>query len=346
MSSSNPFDDGDSNPFFDTVKIQSPINEEDVFGGKAADEPASTSSGSAPMPAMALPKGSTFSSNSAVIQNEDDDESKPINFDDEQSKGREREMQNVGFTDKAVDTAANLLLEDDGSGESGEGGKRQKRKWYNFWRPSFYRPYFDVDTKDVLRRCLAGLVPIGKPFFERVEGNSDLYGPFWITTTILLFLAISSNFAEYLAYYNEGAGQYWQANFYKVSIAAAVFYAFLVGLPIILWALQRFLCKAKLTFMQILCVYGYSMTAFLIVTPACIAPFEWVRWMVILLACVLSCVCNIVALFKALKHDMAKGIIVIVVAVLFQVGLTLTYKLYFFAKISVPTSFSSSKHQE
>ena len=320
-----------------------------MFGGKDADEPtvSATGGGGAPMPEMAVPEGArtttTTSSGAVVFDGDDsDDESKPINFDDEQSRGKGREMREVGITEKAVDAAAGLLLNSGDDSAAGEGRKRPKRKWYNFWRPSFYQPYFDVDTKDVFARCFAGLVPFGKPFFERVQGNPDLYGPFWVTTTVLFLLAICSNFAEYIAYWWEDVSEHWTYDFYKVSVAAAVFYAFLIFVPIILWALQRFLARAKLTYIQVACVYGYSLTAFLIATPFCIAPIEWIRWIVILLACVISCACNIVALFKALRHDVAKGIVVIVVAVVFQAGLALTYKLYFFSEVEVPASFSSS----
>jgi len=354
MSSSNPFDDVDQNPFFDTVK-ENPINEDVVFGGGNADEPEPTEGAfsGAPVPDMAVPSGSispkssSTPSNSAILFGMDDsaDETKPINFDDEQSKQKSgSKNKDLSLTDKAVSAAANLLFEsDDGEGKGEGENQKPKRKWYDFWKPSFYQPYFDVDTKDVLMRCFVGLVPIGKPFFERVQGNPDVYGPFWVTTTILFLLAISSNFAEYIAYHNQGVSQHWEPDFFKVCIAAAVFYAYLILLPIIIWALQRFLAKAKNTYIQVLCVYGYSMTAFLVVTPFCIFPYEWVRWAVIILACVVSCVCFSVALFRSLKQDMVKGVIVIVVALVFQAALALTYKVYFFSKIEVPTSFSSSQ---
>jgi len=366
MSSSNPFNDvDDSNPFFETTKVKSAINEDDVFGGQSADEPIEdVRGGRAPMPDMAVPTGGA-TSNSALLfaygdndkpndEEEEADERKPIDFDDEQAKAKaakgikepqEREMKHVTFTDKAVGAAANLLFNADNDGEEGEGGEgeggRPHRKWYNFWKPSFYQPYFDVDTMDVLRRCLAGLIPVGKPFFERVQGNPDLYGPFWVTTTVLFLLAISSNFAEYIAYWLDGVETHWTYDFYKISIAAAVFYGFLGLVPLIIWALSRFLVKAKLTLIQIYCVYGYSLTAFLVATPFCIAPFEWVRYVVIILACILSCVCLIVAFIKALQHDLAKGIVVIIVSLLLHIALALTYKIYFFSEVVVPSSFSS-----
>jgi len=363
MNDSNPFEEDGSNPFFETTKVKSVIDEDVVFGGQNADEPIDDLGGSGGAPAAGSSPAATTSttSNSALLfsfddnggsGNKEDDEAKPINFDDESAKAADASSSSQGevnFEDKAVGTASKLLFEendDDNEAQGEEGGsgpgKRPRRKWYNFWKPSFYQPYFDVDTRDVLRRCLAGLIPAGKPFFERVQGNPDFYGPFWITTTVLFLLAICSNFAEYIAYWLQNAASHWKYDFAKVSIGAAVFYGFLILVPLLIWVLQRFVVKAKLTPIQIYCVYGYSFTAFLIATPFCIAPIEWVRYLVIIAACVISCICIVVSFVKAFQHDLTKGIIVIVVALLLHVALSITYKVYFFSRVAVPESFSSS----
>ena len=41
----------------------------------------------------------------------------------------------------------------------------------------------DVDTTEVLRRCTATIYPRAN-FLDVLEGNPDLYGPFWIATTV------------------------------------------------------------------------------------------------------------------------------------------------------------------
>lgn len=336
---------------------------------------------SAPMPAMALPTGAppptstvgattttttttttsgAGSSNSALLFANDEpaDDVEPVDFDAVQEKAPKKGKKGrksaavkaqESFTDKAADLLFGGNDGDDGDGDgdgaegAGEGGaKKTRRRWYDFWKPSFYRPYFDVDTRDVLARCLAGLMPVGKPFFERVEGNPDLYGPFWVTTTILFLLGIASNFAEYIAYWWAGAGEHWTYNFYKISIAAAVFYVFIGVAPVLVWLLQRFVAKGKLAAIQVYCLYGYSLTAFLVATPFCIAPVEWVRWLVIMLACVVSCTSLVVAFVRAFSHDISRGLIVIGVAVLLHVILAFTYKIYFFARIRVPASFGSN----
>ncbi|RYO75487.1 hypothetical protein DL766_002574 [Monosporascus sp. MC13-8B] len=55
------------------------------------------------------------------------------------------------------------------------------------WSMSFYAQFFDVDTSSVLARCWAALYPRAN-FLDVLEGNPDLYGPFWIATTVVLIL--------------------------------------------------------------------------------------------------------------------------------------------------------------
>jgi len=224
-----------------------------------------------------------------------------------------------------------------------DGGKpkAEERHWYHFWKPSFYQIYFNVDTPDVMRRFLAGLVPVGQPFFERIKENPDFYGPLWVTTTILFLLAICSNFASYIAYWSAGEARHWNYSFSKVSVAAGVFYGFLIVVPLILWVLLRFVVGSKVKYIETSCVYGYSLAGFIVATPLCIIPSEWARWIAIILAAVDSCITLTISQWKFGAENRSRTLIPIIVGLLALVGLSFTYKIYFFPPINVP-SFSSS----
>lgn len=80
-----------------------------------------------------------------------------------------------------------------GAGSSNAaGGKRL------LWTLSFYAQFFDVDTTAVLTRCWAALYPRAN-FLDVLEGNADLYGPFWIATTVVFILFLSGTISQYLA---------------------------------------------------------------------------------------------------------------------------------------------------
>ncbi|KAL2272594.1 hypothetical protein FJTKL_06266 [Diaporthe vaccinii] len=66
------------------------------------------------------------------------------------------------------------------------------------WSMSFYAQFFDVDTSAVLQRCWAALFPRAN-FLDVLEGNPDLYGPFWIATTVVFILFLGGTISKYLA---------------------------------------------------------------------------------------------------------------------------------------------------
>jgi hypothetical protein len=63
---------------------------------------------------------------------------------------------------------------------------------------SFYAQFFDVDTSAVLSRCWAALFPRAN-FLDVLEGNPDLYGPFWIATTVVLILFLGGTISQYIS---------------------------------------------------------------------------------------------------------------------------------------------------
>lgn len=86
---------------------------------------------------------------------------------------------------------------------SSGGGKRF------LWTLSFYSQFFDVDTSSVLQRCWAALYPRAN-FLDVLEGNPDLYGPFWIATTVVLILFLGGTIS---LYWHSGAGERFAYDF-------------------------------------------------------------------------------------------------------------------------------------
>ena len=71
------------------------------------------------------------------------------------------------------------------------------------WSLNFYAQFFDVDTSSVLHRCQSTLYP-RQNFLDVLEGNPDLYGPFWIATTVVMILFLTGTISEYLSKKGEG----------------------------------------------------------------------------------------------------------------------------------------------
>jgi hypothetical protein len=122
---------------------------------------------------------------------------------------------------------------------------------------AYYQQWFDVDTQVIVKRTLKSLLPALKSFYEEGE-QPDLYGPFWITTTLIVVIASASNLANYFVAENQIS---WQSDFTKVSFAASMLYSWLLIIPMIVWfLLKRFGCEKPLA--TIISYYGYSFTVF------------------------------------------------------------------------------------
>lgn len=72
---------------------------------------------------------------------------------------------------------------------------------YAFYNIKRYRTYFNVDTDQVLQRVFRAVALFFKgDFFDHIGGNPDLYGPWWIASTLVFVSAAAGNTANYIAY--------------------------------------------------------------------------------------------------------------------------------------------------
>jgi len=59
------------------------------------------------------------------------------------------------------------------------------------------KPYFKISNDDVFERIKASLIPMNNTFFENASKNPDLYGPFWIATTLIFLIALVGTINNY-----------------------------------------------------------------------------------------------------------------------------------------------------
>ncbi|TNM98457.1 hypothetical protein fugu_014703 [Takifugu bimaculatus] len=95
-----------------------------------------------------------------------------------------------------------------------------QKKSTPFWTFEYYQNFFDIETHHVKERIIGSMVPWPRKNFIRVylRQNPDLYGPFWICTTLVFAIAISGNISKFLV--NLGKPNYlYTPEFRKVTIA-------------------------------------------------------------------------------------------------------------------------------
>ncbi|KAF8065746.1 yipf1 [Scenedesmus sp. PABB004] len=220
---------------------------------------------------------------------------------------------------------------------------------YPFYNVRRYRPLFNVDTKDVVWRVGSSFLGPFKPDFMAVTLSSpDLYGPFWVATTLIFVTAVAGNYADMIAFRSEqkagggappgadpgAAGSFverqWYTDYAKMSFSALLFYGYVFGLGLVLTTALRWF-KSEIKLANVWCIYGYSLTIFIPMAFVCIAPIGWVRWLAVAGATGLSGL-FIVANLKATIYSAAPGRAVLLLCVIagLHAGVGLALRLYFF----------------
>ncbi|CAG9464143.1 unnamed protein product [Pedinophyceae sp. YPF-701] len=228
-----------------------------------------------------------------------------------------------------------------------------------------YRGYFDVDTRDVLGRAAYPIAYFWKPdFFEAVQRNPDLYGPFWVTTTLVFSAAVMGNMHEWIEYHfrsakpdggdgdnGTGAGA-WFYDVDKVSYSAILFYGYVTVIPLLFWLVMKYF-RSPQPLIALVCIYGYSLSPFIPVSALSVIPSTELQWVLVAVATALSAIflvlnfrsCILQAIADAQEwiensvvgrsflgklSDTGLSYVILLTIALLHVGLGLAMKLYFF----------------
>ncbi|KAK8810700.1 hypothetical protein WA158_007275 [Blastocystis sp. Blastoise] len=146
------------------------------------------------------------------------------------------------------------------------------------------KPYFNVDTKDVYERLLSSVNPKSeKSIMQNVESNPDLYGPFWISTTIIVLIGAVSNILTWF---------FTQSSSFKIDMESvysivATTYIYTILSPLILWCLGN-INGVHFSLTQYICLFGYSLTPFLVAALICIIPGSLFHFIILTVAAGLS----------------------------------------------------------
>ena len=192
---------------------------------------------------------------------------------------------------------------------------------------TFLQSYFDIETDDIIKRLFASLIPCNKNFINLVEQKPDLYGPFWIYTTLIFIVASAGSLTKYI--HGAEDEDYFQK---FIPLAMAVIYGIGFCLPLIVKALMQ-LFGSETSFVLVICIYAYSFSVYAPIFILCI-PFEELQW-ILLFYGVLSSTCFLLLNFwkELSKYVDNKKYFILVVIGIFQVSLLFVFKLEFFAHI-------------
>lgn len=225
-----------------------------------------------------------------------------------------------------------------------------------FWTIEFYKQFFDVDTDQVLLRISNTLVPISPPDFlidrnwhysgddhaqqeatfteggRTLNRNPDLYGPFWICTTLWITMGVVSNIMSRLAYTKKNdTTTAWAYDFKAALIACLVIYLYCFVFGAIVWGIMKWK-HLPATLVDTICLYGYSMFIFELIAILCMVPVGPLQW----IFCIVGGLWSLAYLLlnfwhmwrTTLERNWFFGILGLVSV--FHILLTLSFKFYFF----------------
>ena len=247
------------------------------------------------------------------------------------------------FESQAPDSALDIDDQDLAGSDDKTGllDGEKKPTTYNFWSMSFYSQFFDVDTSDVQQRLLWSILPRPSATSEfvrtKIRPNPDLYGPFWVCVTLIFSVAISGNVASYLqaALVQDEAvrGFKWHYDFHKVTLAASAVFAYAWLVPAGLYATMWAQGGQTASIMELLCVYGYSLSIFIPVSVLWTIQSAVLQWTLVVVATVVSGAVLVLALWNnMIKDNVRKNVAFIMIAVVIGLHLLLAmgFMLYFF----------------
>lgn len=228
-----------------------------------------------------------------------------------------------------------------GAEEVEEGDKtlllQEEKPEPRFWTFDYYQSFFDVDTSQVLDRIKGSLLPHPGHNFVRhhLRNRPDLYGPFWICATLAFVLAVTGNLTLVLAQRRDPSIHY-SPQFHRVTVAGITIYCYAWLVPLALWGFLRWRQGMRermglYSFLETVCVYGYSLFVFIPTVVLWLIPVQWLQWLFGALALALSAAGLVFTLWPIVREDtklVAAALLSIVV--LLHTLLALGCKLYFF----------------
>ncbi|XP_038154328.1 protein YIPF2 [Cyprinodon tularosa] len=234
------------------------------------------------------------------------------------------------------DIKLDLSEDEDAREESSEllGGQRSGG---GFWTFEYYQSFFNVDTVQVLDRVKGSVLPLpGRNFVKHyLRNNPDLYGPFWICVTLVFSVAISGNLSSFLREAGGATGPH-RPQFHRVTIAALVIFLYAWLVPVALWGFLTWRRASErqhggYSFLETVCVYGYSLFIYIPTSILWILPYEWLQWTLAVVAMVISGSVLALTFWPVVRDDSrATAVATVATMMVLHTLLAVGCKLYFF----------------
>lgn len=204
---------------------------------------------------------------------------------------------------------------------------------YPLYRINYYRKFFNVETVEVVSRIQRSLFPIKGDFLDSIHTNPDLYGPFWVVTTLVFLISVCGNVSGKISSYMSAAELNTASEFEKISVATSVLYTYHTLGPLLVWGYTRWRMETvDLSLLELVCLVGYANTIYIPVAMVCTIPSLVVGWISVSLGFVVSTSVIIRSLWPVTRRYNVKtaALPIFISVFVAQLALAILFKLYFF----------------
>lgn len=200
--------------------------------------------------------------------------------------------------------------------------------------PQYGKSYFNINSEIIKSRLVNGVKVYNNNLINEINDNPDIYGPFWIYTTVVFCLAASGSLYQYI---NEKT----TSTTFSEYVSVTSFWIYLIGFlfPLIILFLTKYI-GGNITYIKALCLYGYCFSIFIPVSLICVFFNSFIDWLVLLYCGISTSYILIMNLSKVFPEevDLKKKYIVLGVITAFQIILILFMSYYFFYTVPPSTN--------
>ncbi|XP_063720312.1 protein YIPF1-like [Symsagittifera roscoffensis] len=218
--------------------------------------------------------------------------------------------------DSDQDDKANLLNPETGQSKQG------------FLSFEYYQSFFDVETHHVISRIYASIILNWRKNFvkHQLRPNPDLYGPFWIAATLVFSIAVNGNVSSLIKTHTNNVSDAkspindtgdkpnknadvsqtskWAYDLDTISTAGLMVSLYMCFVPVLLWLFLRWRKSLNMiSLLEVVCVYGYSLSVFIPASLLWLIPVSAVQWTVAIVALLVSSAALCLAFWPSLKEE-------------------------------------------
>ncbi|KAJ1733028.1 hypothetical protein LPJ61_001755 [Coemansia biformis] len=197
-----------------------------------------------------------------IVVDVDDDEP-TLEFQDFATAGAQPGRLNAG----AATAAAPPPYQPAGAGEASGSG-------HSAWHVEYWAQYFNVDSRDVVQRTYMAVVPKDS-FLDVYNANPDLWGTFWVPTSVIFAMFVTASLSQSIAEALAGAKR--EYDFTMLTFAVATVYTYVLAVGSFVYGVTKYF-GSNPGLMECLSVYGYAMAVWIPISVLCVLPFNWFRW--------------------------------------------------------------------